>query len=607
MRRSLIAPVAFLSLLAGGAVAQAKTILLHPKDGSAVAQTSLTLLGAVEAADEKAQVALNGAPVAIAVKPNGVFAQAVRLQPGLNLLTVEGRTVRVDLVGRGQPLPIGFRERVLHSPVPEDCGNCHGLAQPGDFSVQDKIHALCLGCHDDPALGKDGKRKAVVHSPIADGGDCLSCHDPHVGDAGGMTTRPQPDLCYECHDKVAGKSHDHAPVAAGKCTSCHDPHSAPYASLVREKGRRLCLACHKDPGADPKQADRNMPVIHGALDEGCLSCHAPHGSAVRGALRKPQIELCWDCHDQGQSKTKGIVVHSPIRDDRECTTCHRPHSGVLPKLLNSAVPALCIDCHDAAAKPRKAGEKVHGPVAQGTCIACHSPHAGPGRMMVKKVTEVCFDCHPKVPPLPGGSNHAPVDGGECLSCHFGHSGSKGLLVKKTPALCYDCHEDVSKKDDGKNFARVHSPVEEGDCRSCHAHHFSLYPHLLAARGNSLCMGCHDDPGLGPGKAMWPYVHQPVSGNCLSCHFAHASDQKGMIRGPVFYLCSGCHRSHGSHVLGAAKYLENRKGSMVTIPENFPLNAEGKMVCTGCHFAHGGEIKNLLKVERDRLCLDCHPK
>ncbi len=605
--RILPALAALAFLLAGARSAEARTILLYPKDGTAVSQATVTLLGAVDASGETPQIMLNGAPVTLAVKPGGIFSQAVRLQTGLNLFAVEGRTVRVDFLGTGQPLPIGFVERVLHAPVLEDCGNCHGLARPGDFSVQEKVQSLCLGCHDDPTLGKDGKRKAVVHSPIADGGDCLSCHDPHVGDTKAMNIRPQPDLCYECHDKVTGKSHDHAPAAAGDCTSCHDPHAAPFAKLVRDKGRGLCLACHKDPTADPRQADRNMPFIHDALDEGCLSCHAPHGSAERGGLRRPQLAICGDCHDQDQARDKSIAVHSPIRDDRECTSCHRPHAGSIRALLTAQVPALCADCHDEAARPRKQGDKVHGPVAQGTCLSCHNPHAGPGPMLAKKSTEVCLPCHPQVPPLAGGSSHVPVSDGDCLSCHVGHSGRKGLLVKKAPALCYDCHDDVGRKDDGKEFALVHSPVADGDCSSCHAHHFSINPSLLTARGNSLCLTCHDDPGLGPGKAPWPSFHPPVADNCLTCHFAHASDQKGMLRGPAFNLCGGCHRSHKAHVLGAEKYMEIRRGSMVFLPDDFPLTPAGKMVCTGCHLPHGGPVKNLLKAEKDKICLQCHPK
>jgi predicted CXXCH cytochrome family protein len=602
----LAGTILLFSLIALPGAAGAKTFLIYPRDGTAVSEATITLLGAVDSPSSPPVLALGEQPLAPAVKPNGVFSIAVRLQPGLNLFTVDGQNVRVDYLGKGQPLPIGFVERFLHPPVLEDCGNCHEMAKPGDFSVSDKVQALCTGCHDDPVAGKEGKRKAVVHSPIADGGDCLACHDPHVGDTKGMNTKPQPGLCYDCHDKVTGRAHDHAPAAAGDCTACHDPHAAPFARLVREKGQGLCLKCHKDPTADPKMPSRNLPHIHDALDEGCLACHDPHGSDQKGVLRKPQLALCGECHDQG-APGKGIVVHSPIADDRECTGCHRPHAGPLPRLLTSPVPALCGDCHDAVAAPKKQGDKVHDPVAKGACLACHSPHAGPGRMLAKKPSEVCLSCHPRLPLLPGGSLHSPVAEGDCQGCHRGHSGPGKLLQKPAPALCLDCHDDVGKKGDGKKFALVHSPVEEGACLDCHTHHFSPNPSLLNGRGNALCLNCHDDPGLTPQKTLWPSTHPPVQKKCLSCHFAHASDQKGMLRGPVFNLCAGCHRTHKAHILDATEYIEERVSGMVHIPETFPLTDAGKMVCTGCHLPHGGREKSLLVIRPDRLCAECHPE
>jgi predicted CXXCH cytochrome family protein len=227
-------------------------------------------------------------------------------------------------------------------------------------------------------------------------------------------------------------------------------------------------------------------------------------------------------------------------------------------------------------------------------------------MLAKKPAEVCLPCHPKLPAIPGGSLHDPVGGGECLGCHVGHSGPPKMLQKKPPALCNDCHDDVTRGSDGKKAALVHSPVDDGACLDCHLHHFSPFPGLLKARGNSLCLTCHDDPGLDGGKAPWTSGHPPVQKDCLSCHFAHASGQKGMLRGPSFSLCGGCHRSHKAHPLDASQYVEERKSGMVNLPEEFPLTEAGKMVCTGCHLPHGGPQPRLLQVQRDKLCLRCHP-
>ncbi len=587
------------------------TRLLFPVDGTAVSRETITLRGAASPGASPG-ISLNGAPVPGTARADGTFALPVRLAAGENALALGGKTLRVALIPKGAKPPAGFTLRTEHSPFTEECSGCHNLKTPGDFSLTSKGAALCLECHDDPTLGKEKVKLGVVHPPLEDG--CSDCHDPHQGEPQEMLKKGQPALCEDCHDPMGGgKGKTHAPVAKGECTACHSPHASLYAKLVKARGQALCLKCHKDPTADPKDPQKNQPVIHAALDEGCLGCHQPHSSPFRGLLQKEQAGVCWECHDQGQvpeGKGKGIRVHSPIADDRECTACHRPHAGEFPKLLVKTVPLLCGECHDLPTVP-PAGEKIHGPVLAGMCGNCHNPHQGPGSLMAKPGGAVCLVCHPQ--PLPqGGSVHSPVEDGDCASCHFAHKGPKKLLRKKVPALCADCHGDITKKSDGTPWAYLHPPAEEGSCLDCHRPHTSSAPMLLAQRGSALCLSCHDDPSVPPGGGMWRAGHAPVEKDCRPCHFGHGSDQKALLKGPVFSLCSGCHRAHPKHTLRAGGGVQGegeeeggRPGAMAVLPGNFPLTPEGRMNCTGCHLVHGGKNDSMLTKEKEKLCKDCH--
>ena len=64
----------------------------------------------------------------------------------------------------------------------------------------------------------------------------------------------QPDLCFECHDRLPDTQFTHGPVALGLCTVCHDPHSAPNEFMLAEKGSEVCFMCHSEMGTHVRAA-----------------------------------------------------------------------------------------------------------------------------------------------------------------------------------------------------------------------------------------------------------------------------------------------------------------------------------------------------------------
>jgi len=143
----------------------------------------------------------------------------------------------------------------VHTPVKEgDCGDCHeGDIEEHKFKLVEQGKALCLECHDVP-------EDKVIHSPVNE--DCMDCHSPH-GSSNPYnlieyfsTSLYNPfgerayALCFECHDIDAFEKNGETNFRNGKlnlhylhtnrkkgrgCIVCHNPHSSNQKKLIREK------------------------------------------------------------------------------------------------------------------------------------------------------------------------------------------------------------------------------------------------------------------------------------------------------------------------------------------------------------------------------------
>lgn len=112
------------------------------------------------------------------------------------------------------------------------------------------------------------KLAAFVHVPFQN----KQCYDCHSKIARGQLSRPQPELCYTCHDDFSNKfAFIHGPADGGFCTSCHRPHTAQIEKLLVKKGQSLCLDCHN-------LTDIKKNEVHADIGEtNCTDCHNPHG------------------------------------------------------------------------------------------------------------------------------------------------------------------------------------------------------------------------------------------------------------------------------------------------------------------------------------------
>ena len=77
------------------------------------------------------------------------------------------------------------------------------------------------------------------------------------------------ETCLQCHDRLAEEikaAVPHPPAAGGECSSCHNPHVARFEKLLQDRPGPLCIACHGDTGAElekilKQNADREVYVI----------------------------------------------------------------------------------------------------------------------------------------------------------------------------------------------------------------------------------------------------------------------------------------------------------------------------------------------------------
>ena len=163
----------------------------------------------------------------------------------------------------------------------------------------------CTQCHEEHTEHFDGATHARLNLSDEKVGDtgCEACHGPgslHAKAGGGkgniVNPRQSPETCFQCHlDKRAqfslANSHQ---VLNGKmgCGDCHEPHKGNVVvgtGVDIEGMNAVCTKCH---------TQQKGPFVyeHGAMREGCVACHNPHGSVNQKMLVARDANLCLRCH-----------------------------------------------------------------------------------------------------------------------------------------------------------------------------------------------------------------------------------------------------------------------------------------------------------------------
>ncbi len=250
------------------------------------------------------------------------------------------------------------------------CESCHG---PGSVHVEEEepskivnpkkvdavaSSAICLRCHTgDEHNDWNGSEHSL--NDVA----CTDCHKVHNNHNEYLLTKPEPQLCYDCHKDIMAKSYypTHHPVKEGKmkCSDCHANHGSLLNNLkTDERLNDLCLNCHT-------RYQGPFTFEHSPVVEDCTICHEPHGTVANNLLKQNEPFLCLQCHDLHfhtaiqAPKTYGMPYLNPNTDKaqtnqilekqqnprttqifmgRKCTTCH-------PAVHGSELPSLSVPSH----------------------------------------------------------------------------------------------------------------------------------------------------------------------------------------------------------------------------------------------------------------------
>lgn len=373
---------------------------------------------------------------------------------------------------------------------------------------------------------------------------------------------------------VTDTTYLHAPFAEEQCGTCHDlqnqqnPRALWAASVVE-----TCRLCHWQTIDGPQPSHLHDPFPQGE----CLACHNPHASGQVHLLKKPQEQLCRDCHGPTEKQ-----IHPSVAEE-ECSLCHAGHGSEQQAILREPQAALCARCHADHTRENVAFQP-HTEAAQ-DCALCHDPHTGE---MVKEIaSEGCRQCHEEVFTAEVSVAHAPVQGGLCLSCHDFHQKRQfALLAKPQPDLCRDCHPA------GDPVAQTHPDTAQGECSLCHAGHGGEHDALLRQAEADLCATCHQASTHGNVDASFHFQGQ-FQVECTTCHNPHGPvGNLALIRGEV----------NDNEITFTARTGQD------SFDEIDDENTDD--LCATCHTntAHNRVPSNRSEVEHfeNGTCTNCHP-
>jgi predicted CXXCH cytochrome family protein len=177
----------------------------------------------------------------------------------------------------------------------------------------------CTECHAETAehFGSATHARIALADPKLGDTGCETCHGPgsiHVKSGGGagsiVNPGKSPETCFQCHLDKRGEfslPSTHA-VLAGKvsCSDCHNLHEGDAikgTGVSLESMNETCTKCHS--------AQKGPFVFeHGAMKEGCIACHAPHGSVNQKMLLSRDANLCMRCHLEAPATHNAGIINA---------------------------------------------------------------------------------------------------------------------------------------------------------------------------------------------------------------------------------------------------------------------------------------------------------
>ncbi len=186
----------------------------------------------------------------------------------------------------------------------------------------EELNLKCLTCHKKKKYRKwyDSNEHAQNKVP------CSLCHRVHATRKDALLVMYEPKLCFECHAPVAEmfrKKYTH-PLESGRviCKNCHGVHEEFMLSKDTKGAVRVCVTCHKT-------SIMNTKYSHAPVFRSCVNCHTPHGSNIKGQLKRKLPDLCEACHN--------VKSHRTAIKGRNCLACHDYIHGSFNRLLSSSI------------------------------------------------------------------------------------------------------------------------------------------------------------------------------------------------------------------------------------------------------------------------------
>uniref|UniRef100_E6QIJ4 Putative multiheme cytochrome c n=1 Tax=mine drainage metagenome TaxID=410659 RepID=E6QIJ4_9ZZZZ len=253
-------------------------------------------------------------------------------------------------------------------------------AAPSDFVGS----SACIACHKE-VTGKYSSNPHFRHDHDGKAVSCESCHGPgrkHIESGGdtekifsfnGAKTAEEDNICLGCHAaSLPDFKHTAHREAGVGCVGCHSMHAfKSEKTMLKQPETTLCETCH----ADVKPAFELRS--HHKVNEGvmtCGDCHNPHAPVDKQspAAVANQNQICMNCHIDAAGPF--VYEHPPVRTEG-CISCHAPHGSENPRLLTkSNGNELCTQCHTAMPNYTAPGTKpFHNQATQSqACTTCHA-------------------------------------------------------------------------------------------------------------------------------------------------------------------------------------------------------------------------------------------
>jgi predicted CXXCH cytochrome family protein len=298
-----------------------------------------------------------------------------------------------------------------------------GVPPPPGMVVANNAKQPGTGPSTGPASKPREEAVASIHAPFA-GHQCMACHSSESS----FQAATGVEACGKCHPSYYENKPDdwtHGPVAVGRCSMCHKGHKSQYPGLLVKPQPELCFGCHQSVQV------LSRPYHAQAARVPCSQCHDPHSAGNRLLLADSRT------YRRREFARKYLPSPHAAWNKQQCNNCHQSERS---NLLRSDVNTVCLACHKDIQSPAATSAPsfsmtallvkvpLHDPVRRGQCISCHTPHRSTRPHLIKPIAEqVCYQCHNSKEIQ--NDAHPPVHRADCLLCHAGHSSPIKHLLK----------------------------------------------------------------------------------------------------------------------------------------------------------------------------------